>query len=65
MIHPPKGDAFARRSRYAMAIDLERQPPKFWVSDTHWAATWLLHPDAPKVELPEAVARRLRRKESP
>ena len=65
MIHPPKGDAFARRSRYAMAIDFQQQPPKFWVSDTHWAATWLLHPQAPKVELPEAVARRLHRKESP
>ena len=65
MIHPPKGDAFARRSRYAMAIDFQQQPPKFWVSDTHWAATWLLHPQAPKVKLPEAVARRLHRKESP
>ena len=50
MIHPPKGDAFARRSRYAMAIDFQQQPPKFWVSDTHWAATWRLHPDAPKGE---------------
>lgn len=55
MIFPPKGDAFAPRNKYAMAIDFEEEPPYFKVSDTHYAATWLLHPDAPKVELPDAV----------
>lgn len=55
MIYPPKGDAFAPRNKYAMQIDFEEQPPLFKVSDTHYAATWLLHPDAPKVELPAAV----------
>lgn len=55
MIFPPKGDAFAPRNKYALEIDFEEQPPFFKVSDTHYAATWLLHPDAPKVELPEAV----------
>ncbi len=59
MIYPPKGDAFADRNRYAMQIDFERQPPVFPVSDTHWAATWLLHPDAPKVEPPRAVTERI------
>ena len=63
MIHPPRGDAFARRSRYAMEIDFQQQPPAFAVSPTHWAATWLLHPDAPKVPLPESVARRIRGKD--
>src|SRR5574342_903257 len=58
LLHPPKGDAFAPRNEYAMQIDLEEQPPMFKVSDTHYAATWLLHPDAPKVEPPEAVKRR-------
>ncbi|MDG5472988.1 ABC transporter ATP-binding protein [Jeotgalibacillus sp. ET6] len=58
LLNPPKGDAFALRNRYAMAIDLEEEPPMFKVSDTHYAATWLLHPDAPKVEPPEAVKRR-------
>lgn len=48
MINPPVGDAFAPRNRYAMEIDFEQQPPFFKVSDTHYAATWLLHPDAPK-----------------
>lgn len=58
LLHPPKGDAFAPRNAYAMKIDLEEQPPMFKVSDTHYAATWLLHPDAPKVEPPAAVQRR-------
>ncbi|MEQ2525736.1 ABC transporter ATP-binding protein [Robertmurraya yapensis] len=60
LLHPPKGDAFAPRNEYAMKIDLEEQPPMFKVSDTHYAATWLLHPDAPKVEPPLAVQRRQR-----
>ena len=59
MIYPPKGDAFADRNRYAMEIDFEQQPPAFPISDTHWAATWLLHPDAPKVDLPAAVSERI------
>lgn len=50
-----KGDAFAPRSRYAMKIDFEEDVPKFAVSETHWAKTWLLHPDAPKVDKPEVI----------
>ncbi|ESU32658.1 peptide ABC transporter ATP-binding protein [Bacillus sp. 17376] len=61
LLHPPKGDAFAPRNEYAMQIDLEEQPPMFKVSETHYAATWLLHPDAPKVEPPEAVKSRMRK----
>ncbi len=61
LLHPPKGDAFAPRNEYALQIDLEEQPPMFKVSDTHYAATWLLHPDAPKVEPPEAVKSRMRK----
>ena len=59
MIYPPKGDAFALRSKYAMKIDFERQPPYFKVSDTHYAATWLLHEDAPKVKMPKIVVSRI------
>ncbi|WDF82440.1 ABC transporter ATP-binding protein [Lacticaseibacillus pabuli] len=58
LLDPPKGDAFAPRNHYAMQIDTEEEPPFFKVSDTHYAATWLLHPDAPKVELPPEIARR-------
>lgn len=59
LINPPKGDAFATRSEYAMKIDFEEQPPMFKVSDTHYAATWLLHPLAPKVEMPAILKERI------
>ena len=62
MIYPPPGDAFSPRNKYAVALDFEREPPMFRVSDTHCAATWLLHPNAPKVEMPEILANRIRRK---
>ena len=61
MIFPPKGDAFAARNKYALEIDFEQQPPLFKISDTHFAATWLLHPDAPKVDPPKAVTDRISR----
>ena len=61
MIFPPKGDAFAARNKYAMEIDFEQEPPMFQISDTHYAATWLLHPNAPKVEPPKIVVDRIER----
>ena len=61
MIYPPVGDAFAARNKYAMQIDFEKQPPMFQISDTHHAATWLLHPDAPKVERPKVIRDRIAR----
>jgi len=61
MIFPPKGDAFAARNKYAMEIDFEEQPPFFDISPTHKAATWLLHPDAPKAEPPKIVTERIKR----
>ncbi len=61
MIYPPQGDAFAARNKYAMQIDFEEHPPFFRVSDTHQAATWLLHPNAPKVEVPKAITDRIAR----
>lgn len=61
MIFPPKGDAFAERNQYAMQVDFEEEPPFFKLSDTHYAATWLLHPNAPKVEMPEALQKRIAR----
>ena len=63
MIYPPKGDAFAVRNNYALKIDFEQEPPFFKLSDTHYAATWLLHPKAPKVELPEVLQARIKRME--
>ncbi len=61
MLYPPVGDAFAARNKYAMVIDYEQQPPMFQISETHKAATWLLHPDAPKVEIPQAITDRIAR----
>ena len=59
LVFPPKGDAFALRSKYAMKIDFKKEPPYFKVSDTHYAATWLLDPRAPKVEMPAIVKTRI------
>lgn len=61
MIYPPVGDAFAARNKYALKIDFEKQPPMFKVTDTHYAATWLLHPSAPKVEPPKSITSRIER----
>ena len=61
LLHDPKGDAFAARNKFAMKIDEREVPPHFKISETHFAATWLLHPDAPKVELPSELKLRLKR----
>ena len=61
MIYPPKGDAFAERNKYALEIDFELEPPLFEITDTHAAATWLLHPNAPKVEMPKIITDRIKR----
>ncbi len=61
MVAPPPGDAFAPRNKYAMRIDFKQAPPMFKISDTHYAATWLLHPMAPKVEMPSALKHRIDR----
>lgn len=57
-----RGDAFAPRNPQALKIDYEKRPPLFQVSPTHYARTWLLHPDAPRVE-PPPVLQRLRQEE--
>ena len=53
------GDPFAPRNQYAMAIDFKKEPPLMKISDTHYAATWLLDPRAPKVELSEQLKNRI------
>lgn len=61
MRFPPVGDAFALRSEYAMKIDMEKQPPLFKISDTHYAAAWHLHKDCPTIEKPRALQERIER----
>ena len=59
MTSPPPGDAFAMRNPQALEIDFQQEPPPFFVSDTHWAATWLLDPRAPKAQMPAVLRQRL------
>lgn len=60
LLHPPIGDAFARRSRYALDIDFKEEPPWFKISPTHFVKSWLLDARAPKVTPPSMVQKRLR-----
>ena len=59
LLHPVAGDAFAPRNRYALKIDRRAEPPMFQVSDTHYAATWLLDERAPQVEMPAELKQRI------
>ena len=52
LIDPPVGDAFACRNEYALEIDYHEQPPMFQITDTHYAATWLLDSRAPRITPP-------------
>ena len=61
LLHETQGDAFAARNKYALEVDDKADPPMFKVSDTHYAATWLLDPRAPKVEMPQELKARLER----
>ncbi len=61
LLHEVPGDAFAARNKYALEIDDKVDPPMFQVSDTHFAATWLLDPRAPHVDMPEELRNRLDR----
>lgn len=53
------GDAFAPRSEWAMEIDYVMAPPFFEISDTHRVASWLYHPDAPRVDIPLDLKKRI------
>ena len=59
LLHEVKGDAFAPRNQFALKVDELADPPMFQISETHKAATWLLDPRAPKVEMPEELKRRI------
>ncbi len=59
LMKPPVGDAFSLRSDFALKLDFLAEPPVFKITDTHYAATWLLHPLAPKVEKPFGVGKKV------
>ncbi len=59
LLHHVEGDSFAPRNIYALNIDFKKEPPMFRITDTHYAATWLLHEKAPKVEMPVELRNRI------
>ncbi|WP_304424337.1 ABC transporter ATP-binding protein [Faecalibaculum rodentium] len=61
MLHEPVGDAFAPRNRFALQIDEKVAPPMFELTPTHKVASWLPAPNAPKVEMPEDLKKRINR----
>lgn len=61
LLHPPKGDAFAERSQFALDIDFKTPPPWFQVSPTHFVKSWLLDERSPHIEPPKMVQKRLRK----
>lgn len=60
LLNQVTGDPFAARNIYALNIDFKKEPPMFRITDTHYASTWLLHENAPKVEMPEQLRERIR-----
>ncbi|MFF2448796.1 dipeptide ABC transporter ATP-binding protein [Neobacillus sp. NPDC058068] len=65
LLHPPTGDAFAERNEHALKIDYLREPPMHKISETHYAATWLLHGKAPKMERSDFLRKKIKVVESP
>jgi len=53
------GDAFAPRNPYALNIDFRLEPPMFDVGGQHRVSSWLCHPNAPKVEMPDQLKKRI------
>jgi oligopeptide transport system ATP-binding protein len=58
LIDLPPGDPFAPRNPYALELDALQEPPLFPVTETHYAATWLLDPRAPRVKPPAILEKR-------
>ena len=48
-------------SSISFKIDDKLDPPMFKITETHSAATWLLDPRAPKVEMPPELKARIER----
>ncbi|OYT15538.1 MAG: peptide ABC transporter ATP-binding protein [Bacteroidetes bacterium 4572_77] len=51
LVKPPKGCPFAARCDYAMQICTEELPPYFEVGEGRRSMCWLLHEDAPKIDV--------------
>lgn len=55
LLKPPVGCPFASRCEYCMEICKEQMPSPTKISDTQEVSCWLLHPYAPKVEVPQGI----------
>jgi len=53
LLKPPAGCPFAARCEFCMQICLEQQPPYQSAEEGHRAMCWLMHPDAPKIDIGE------------
>ena len=61
LLNKVSGDAFSPRNIYALNIDNRLEPPMFKITDTHYASTWLLHENAPKIDMPKELRNRIDR----
>ena len=59
LLNDVPGAAFAPRKAYRLKTDEKKEPPMFKLSDTHYAATWLLDERAPKTEMPAELKARV------
>ncbi|QEK12968.1 ABC transporter ATP-binding protein [Crassaminicella thermophila] len=57
LLKPPKGCPFAARCPYAMKVCQEMLPPYFETEENHRSMCWLLHKDAPQVDVDTGVKR--------
>ena len=61
LAHHKQGDPFYIRNDYALNIDKRIEPPMYQVSDTHYVASWLLHENAPDIDMPSTLKNRINR----
>lgn len=59
LLNQVEGDAFAPRNAVALNIDYRLEPPMYNVGGKHRVASWLMDERAPKIEMPEALKRRI------
>ncbi|MGB5823581.1 MAG: ABC transporter ATP-binding protein [Proteocatella sp.] len=57
LLKPPAGCPFAPRCENAMKVCMTQMPEYTKSTQTHRAACWLLHPDAPKVDYTKGVGK--------
>lgn len=55
LVKPPTGCPFAPRCPYTMKICLEQAPEYNYLTPDHRSACWLLHENAPKIEVDNGV----------